>query len=143
MNSSGMVSAEIKIRLIAPGKPAVPLSAGLFYTARSPYAVRVAFFVGRGERVEWTFARELLSQGLEGAAGLGDVRVWSSPGQRTGFRRVLHLEISSPSGTARFEIPARGVRSFLRSTYALVPAAAEGEHIDFETGLRDLLRESH
>lgn len=142
MNSGGMVSAEIGIRLIGPGGTAVPLTAGLFYTARNPYAVRIAFFTGRGERVEWTFARELLDTGLQRPTGLGDVRVWPSPRSRRGLRRPVNLEISSPHGMATFEVPARDLRNFLRRTYAVVPAAAEGEHLDFETGLRELLRES-
>lgn len=142
MNLGGMVSAELGIRLVVPGKGAMPLTAGLFYTAKNPYAVRIAFFVGRGERVEWTFARELLEAGLGRAAGLGDVRVWPSPGSWMAFRRVLNLEISSPSGMARFEVPARDVRNFLRRTYGIVPAAGESEHIDIEAGLKDLLRES-
>lgn len=142
MHSGGMVSAEIGIRLVVPGKTVLPLTAGLFYTARNPYAIRVAFHVGRAERVEWTFARELLSTGLDGAAGLGDVRVWPSPGRRIGFRRALNLEISSPSGTATFEVPSKDVRNFLRRTYAVVPATAESEHLDMEAGLKNLLRET-
>lgn len=142
MNMGGMVSAELGIRLIVPGKTVLPLTAGLFYTNRNPYAIRIAFFTGHGERVEWTFARDLLSTGLEGAAGLGDVRVWPSPGALIGFRRMLNLEISSPSGMARFEVPAKDVKNFLRRTYEIVPAAGESEHIDIEAGLNDLLREA-
>lgn len=141
MNMGGMVSAEIGIRLLVPGKAAVPLAAGLFYTARNPYAVRVAFFAGGSERVEWTFARDLLALGLRGAAGLGDVRVWPSPGSRFGSRR-LNLEISSPAGMATFEVAARDIRNFLRRAYEIVPQGAEAGHLDFEAGLTRLLRES-
>lgn len=139
MNSGSMVSAELSIRLVAPGKRAVPLTAGLFYTARNPYAVRIAFFVGRGERVEWTFARDLLTTGLERAAGLGDVRVWPSRGPGLGFRPVLHLRVSSPEGAAQFEVPAREVRKFLSRTYEIVPEDAEGRHLDLDAGLKCLL----
>lgn len=142
MNRGGMVSAEIGIRLLVPGAAAVPLTAGLFYTARDPYAVRVTFFAGGGERVEWTFARDLLCAGVEGPAGEGDVRVWPSPGSLLGFRRLLHLEISSPSGMARFEMAARDIRNFLRRTCEIVPQGAEAGHLDFEAGLEALLRES-
>ena len=142
MNMGGMISSEIGIRLVVPGKAVVPLTAGLFYTARNPYAIRIAFFTGGGERVEWTFARELLATGLNGAAGLGDVRVWPSPASLLGFRRVLNLEISSPAGMAQFALPAKDIRNFLRRTYAIVPEAAESDHLDFDAGLRNLLRES-
>lgn len=142
MNMGGMVSAEIGVRLVVPGEAPVPLAAGLFYTARDPYAIRVAFFVGGGERVEWTFARELLAAGLERAAGIGDVRVWPSPRPLLPGRRLLNLELSSPAGIAAFEIAARDIRNFLRRTCQIVPEAAESQHVDVEAGLRDLLREA-
>ena len=87
------------------------------------------------------FARDLLSAGTGERAGLGDVTVWPSAGSGSGGPGgVLNLELSSPSGRAHFEVPARGISDFLRGTYQLVPAGEESEHIDVEAGLDDLLR---
>src|SRR6201999_4048026 len=90
MNPS-TVSAELAFRLIVPPQTVVPLGASLSYSSEDPYAIRVAFHVGLDEPVEWIFARELLSNGLKGRDGLGDVRVWPAPGQSGAAEQVLHI----------------------------------------------------
>ncbi len=79
MNSS-TVSAEIGLRLITTPLQIVPLTGSLFNSRQDPYAVRIAFHVGLEEPVEWIFARDLLSRGIQGRQGIGDVRVRPSPG---------------------------------------------------------------
>ncbi|MFZ0043034.1 MAG: SsgA family sporulation/cell division regulator, partial [Solirubrobacteraceae bacterium] len=89
----------------------------------------------------WIFARDLLSMGLQERAGPGDVTVWPSGGSDGGAPgSVLNIELCSPFGQAHFEASARRISDFLRRTYQIIPAGQESEHIDFETGLRDLLR---
>jgi hypothetical protein len=81
--------------------------------------------------------------GIEGRAGLGDVKVWPSAASEGGAPgSVLHLELSSPHGQAHFEAPAREVSDFLRRTYQIVPAGGESGHIDVEAELNDLLRQA-
>jgi hypothetical protein len=137
MSTSSTVTAELGIRLVVPQQAVVPLLASLHYSSADPYAIRVAFHVGLDEPVEWIFARELLSRGLEGHSGLGDVRVW--PSASAG---VLEIELSSPFGHAHFEVPSGEVASFLDRTYRLIPAGAEGDHVDVEAELADLLRQA-
>jgi len=137
MNTSSTITAELGIRLVVPQQTVVPLLASLHYTTADPYAVSVAFHVGLDEPVEWIFARELLSKGMEGKAGLGDVRVW--PSRSAG---VLEIELSSPFGEAHFEAPVAEVADFLRRTYRLVPAGQEDRHVDVEDELAALLREA-
>jgi Streptomyces sporulation and cell division protein, SsgA len=121
----------------------VPLVASLYYSKEDPYAIRIAFHVGLDEPVEWIFARELLSSGIEGREGLGDVAVWPSAGSEGGAAgSVLHIELSSPHGQAHFEAPAGEISDFLRRTYQIVPAGEESGHIDVEAGLNDLLRQA-
>ncbi|HEY6790164.1 MAG TPA: SsgA family sporulation/cell division regulator, partial [Trebonia sp.] len=62
-------SAELAFRLIVPQQTVVPLVASLHYSSADPYAIRVAFHVGLDEPVEWTFARDLLANGLKGRDG--------------------------------------------------------------------------
>lgn len=145
MDTSDTVSAELGIRLVVPGeKTIVPLMASFVYTAADPFAVRVAFHVGQDAPVEWSFSRELLARGIEGPDGLGDVRVWPSADSVSGMRgTVLNLQLSSPYGEAQFEVPVREVESFLRRAYRAVSRGREAEHIDFESKLADLLRESY
>src|SRR5579862_8351226 len=78
MNSSSTVSAELGLRLVVPQQTIVPLVASLFYSREDPYAIRIAFHVGLDEPVEWIFARDLLSMGIEGREGLGDVTVMAA-----------------------------------------------------------------
>jgi hypothetical protein len=149
MTSSSTVSAELGLRLVVPPQIVVPLVASLSYSSEDPYAIRVAFQVGADESVEWVFARDLLSRGLEGRTGLGDVRVWPADVQEdpdTGARRrargVLNIELSSPFGQARFEAPVRDVANFLDRTYRVVPAGRESSFVDVEAELAAILRQA-
>jgi len=142
MNSS-TVSAELSLRLVVPQQTIVPLVASLFYSSEDPYAIRVAFHVGLDEPVEWIFARELLTKGLEEREGLGDVQIWPSAGVAGDIPGgALNLELSSPFGQAHFEAPLSDVADFLERTYSAVPAGEEGNHVDIEAELTDLLRQA-
>jgi hypothetical protein len=143
MMDSSTVSAELGVRLVLPKRTTVPLAARLFYSREDPYALVLAFGAGPDEPVEWLFARDLLAMGIEGRAGLGDVKVWPSADSEGGAPgSVLHLELSSPHGQAHFEAPATEVSDFLRRTYQIVPAGGESGHIDVEAELNDLLRQA-
>ena len=140
MNSGSTVTAELGFRLVLPQRTFVPLMASLYYTASDPYAIRIAFHVGLSEPVEWTFARELLARGTEEPAGMSDVKIWPSAESKSGIPgRILNMELSSPSGLARFEVAAQGLAEFLRRTYQVVPEGDEAAYLDVETGLNDLL----
>jgi hypothetical protein len=62
---STSVSTELQLRLVVPGAASLPVRAGLRYDVADPYAVQVSFHTGNnteGEIVEWTFARQLLTE---------------------------------------------------------------------------------
>jgi len=143
MDSSSTVSAEVGLRLVVPQQTIVPLVASLYYSREDPYAIRIAFHVGLDEPVEWIFARDLLSRGIEGREGEGDVRVWPSAGAEGGAPgSVLNIELSSPFGQAHFEAPVKDISDFLGRTYEIVPAGDESDHVDVEGELTDLLRQA-
>jgi sporulation and cell division protein SsgA len=137
MNSSATVAAELGLRLVVPEHGGVPLTASLYYRGDDPYAIRMAFHVGMDDPVEWIFARDLLAAGLDHVAGEGDVRVWPSPGPN---RDVLNISLSSPFGQAQFEAPLAALTGFLLRTFEVVPAGREGDFIDIDGELNDLLR---
>ena len=60
------VSSELQLRLVVPGAASLPVRADLDYDVTDPYAVSVSFHTGTtgGEVVQWTFARQLLSDGV-------------------------------------------------------------------------------
>lgn len=137
MNSSSTtVSAELGLRLVVPDRTSVPLLAGLEYSADDPYAVRMAFYVGDDEPVEWIFARELLTVGIVRKVGDGDVQVWPAGPDDD---RALNIALSSPFGNALFEAPLSPLADFLHRTYQIVPAGHESEFVDIEGELDHLL----
>jgi len=130
------VATELELRLVVPGTASVPVAAGLCYDAGDPYAVHVTFRTRGAADVSWTFARQLLTDGVSTPAGEGDVSVWPS---RTSGRPVVCLSLSSPSGRALFEVPLDRLVEFLTNTYAAVPTGCESEHIDLDGELAALL----
>jgi hypothetical protein len=133
------VSTELQLRLVVPGAASLPVRAGLRYDISDPYAVQVAFHTGAGgdgDVVEWTFARQLLTDGVTAPVGEGDVQVW--PSASAGLP-VVCLSLSSPSGKALFEVPLPELVEFLGQTYAAVPTGSESQHVDVDAELALLL----
>lgn len=131
------VSAELDLRLLVPGA-SLPVRAGLRYHVSDPYAMTVEFRTSE-EPVVWTFARQLLTEGVTRMVGDGDVKVWPS---RDGGERLVCIALSSPSGRALFEAPLGDVVTFLTRTYELVPTGTEGDHLDLDSELALLLWDS-
>lgn len=130
------VTNRMELRLVVSGGAPVPVPADVTYDASDPYAVRVAFHTGADEVVEWTFARSLLTEGVNQAVGAGDVQVWPS---QNGGRRTVCVALSSPSGRALFEASLPDIIQFLTRTYALVPTGCESDHVDVDSELAMLL----
>lgn len=133
------VSIDLQLHLVVPGAASLPVRAGLQYDVTDPYAVHVAFHTGSspdGEIVEWTFARQLLTDGVTAPVGEGDVQAW--PSASAGLP-VVCLSLSSPSGKALFEIPLPELVDFLGQTYAAVPTGAESQYVDVDAELALLL----
>jgi hypothetical protein len=133
------VRTELSLRLVVPGGVPMPVRAGMSYDAGDPYAVTVSFYTGSGptaDVVSWTFSRELLTDGVGGATGDGDVRVWPSS---CDGQPVVCLSLSSPSGRALFEVPEPELIEFLTMTYVAVPTGSEGDQVDLDGELLMLL----
>jgi hypothetical protein len=139
------VRSELELRLVVPGGPSLPVLADLRYAADDPWAVRVAFQTGaqNGDGsgdgvVEWMFARQLLTDGIAGTVGEGDIRVWPA---MSGGERVINLAMASPSGSALFEIDRDALVEFLQQTYLVVPTGSEEDVIDLDAELALLLED--
>jgi hypothetical protein len=131
------VTAELGLRLVLPDSPSLPVLATLRYVAADPYAISVKFHTGAdGGAVEWSFARQLLTDGATHPVGDGDVRVW--PTHRED-RALICLSLSSPSGSALFETSLSEVVEFLSRSYAAVPTGCESEFVDVDAELALLL----
>ena len=133
------VRAELQLRLVVAGSVPLPVRADLRYDVLDPYAVQVSFHTSSSvdsDVVEWTFARSLLSEGVSAPTGEGDVQVWPS---HSGGCSVVCLSLSSPSGTALFEVPLPQLVEFLAQTYEAVPTGCESRHVDVDAELALLL----
>jgi hypothetical protein len=133
------IQVEVSLSLVVPEGSALPVQASLRYEPADPYAVHVVFHGGGdepGSEVSWSFARQLLVDGLTEPAGMGDVRVWPWHG---GEGPVAALALSSPDGHALFEVPRKSLETFLASTYTQVPLGGESAHLDLDATLANLL----
>lgn len=103
------------------------------YNDSDPYAVQLVFHDDDdADRACWTFARDLLADGLTGLGGSHDVACWTK-----GI--WFHIMLSSPDGRAIFKVLAEPVRAFLIDAEDLVPYGAEEELVNAE--LDALLKE--
>lgn len=136
---SNSIEQAVEARLVAAAPRMSTIPATLHYDPSDPFAVRMSFPAPatlEGIEVYWTFARELLAQGLEQSVGDGDVRV-----RPYGFDRTV-VEFLAPEGTAIVHIRSGEVRRFLHRTTALVPTGDEHLHVDLDQDLADLMRDA-
>ena len=129
-------TSRIELGLMVDGQCTLPVPSTFRYLPAQPFAVHLQMTSGV-EVIEWTFSRDLLTQGLERPAGLGDVRVHPCTAQDG--TQVVMLELSSPNGRAVLQVPAGELAQFLAATYCSVPVGSETEHLDVDAALAELL----
>ncbi|MES4891507.1 SsgA family sporulation/cell division regulator [Streptomyces sp. NPDC096012] len=136
---STVIEQPVEARLVAaaPRMPSIP--ATLRYDRCDPFAVRMTFPAPatlEGVEVCWTFSRELLTAGLQGPEGCGDVRV-----RPYGYDRTV-LEFHAPEGTAVIHVRSGEIRRFLAAADELVPVGREHLQLDLDDGLAELMRDA-
>jgi Streptomyces sporulation and cell division protein, SsgA len=129
---SSTVTRELSVQVVAPSEGPRRVVVVLRYDTLDPYAVHAVFRVGQGQQVTWVFARELMTHGLDQAAGDGDVRIW--PGCHEG-RDVVRIALRSPDGEALLQAPLDEVVEFLSASYGLCPRGREQHHLDIDRAL--------
>ena len=130
-----VVERELELRLVLSPERSIPVPAKLAYRGDDPYAVHITFHVNSDRPVHWTFARELLVEGVFRPCGHGDVRVWPT---KVSGRSVVLMALSSPDGDALLEAPAAAVSAWLERTLRLVPPGAEFDMLGIDDGLAQL-----
>ncbi|MEE1754051.1 SsgA family sporulation/cell division regulator [Streptomyces sp. SP18CS02] len=136
---SNVVEQAVEARLVASAPRMETVPATLKYDRDDPFAVRMAFPAPaalEGTEVTWAFSRELLAEGLDAPAGVGDVRV-----RPYGFDRTV-VEFHAPEGIAMVHIRTSEVRRFLKRAQHLVPVGQELQFLDLDQNLADLLRDA-
>jgi hypothetical protein len=135
----------------------LPVRAALSYDLSDPYAIHAIFTVALSPQVPWVFARELLTNGMRGTAGLGDVRVWrtspddqctspddqcTSPDDQCTSpddQRDVHIGLISPDGEALLHFSGAELARFLSRTYAQCWPGEEHIHVDIDLAIEHLL----
>ncbi|MEU3824417.1 SsgA family sporulation/cell division regulator [Streptomyces sp. SID161] len=131
-----VVERELELELILAPERSVPVPARLSYRSDDPYAVHIAFHINSEQPVHWTFARDLLVEGVFRPCGHGDVRVWPT---KVNGRGVVLMALSSPDGDALLQAPVPQVSAWLERTLRVVPPGAEGGRLGLDDALDQLL----
>lgn len=140
--TSGQTSetTDVVLRAVVPflsGESATEHLDGEFsFDPADPYAVTMKLEARSGS-VTWTFARELLAEGLYSASGDGDVQVWPCL-SHTG-EAVVIIELCSPDGTALLQTASRAVQRFVTAIFESVPAGCESSHVSIDALVSQLL----
>ncbi|MFD7778839.1 SsgA family sporulation/cell division regulator [Streptomyces sp. NPDC059753] len=107
----------------------LPIAATFCYKTADPYAVQVTFHPGLTPDVVWFLERDLLLEGTQSFAGLGDVCVWPATGPHGEARVVLRL--GSELENACFQFDRHALRSWLAGTESLVARGSESAQLDW------------
>ncbi|MFI9330732.1 SsgA family sporulation/cell division regulator [Kitasatospora sp. NPDC052868] len=142
------VEQTVHASLIITTHRSIRLRVTLRYRPEDPLAVRMAFPAefsldepaagpacaeGGGQDIEWVFARQLLTAGMELPSGVGDVHIRPALGRRT------MVELRAPEGTALLQFDTTDLRRFLWHSRLLVPEGEEHLHLDADRALAELL----
>ncbi|MGP3923652.1 SsgA family sporulation/cell division regulator [Streptomyces sp. 8N616] len=131
-----ILELDLDLMLVLSHERAVPIPARLAYRRDDPYAVQITFHVGSDSPVRWTFARELLIEGVFRPCGEGDVRVRPT---KVDGRSAVSMALSSPGGSALIEAPAAALSAWLELTVRAVAPGSEHEWLDVDDALAALL----
>ncbi|MFF5364331.1 SsgA family sporulation/cell division regulator [Streptomyces scabiei] len=131
-----VVERELELGLVLSPEHTLPVPAKLGFRSDDPYAVHITFHINSDRPVRWTFARELLVEGVFRPCGQGDVRVWPT---KVSGRGVVLMALSSPDGDALLEAPAAAVSAWLERTLRVVPPGSEFDMLGIDDGLAELL----
>ncbi|MFF1922548.1 SsgA family sporulation/cell division regulator [Streptomyces sp. NPDC058221] len=131
-----VVERELELKLVLSPERSIPVPARLTYRTQDPYAVHITFHIGSDAPVYWTFARDLLVEGVFRPCGHGDVRIWPTKVDR---RSVICVALTSPDGNALLEVPSVAVATWVERTLVVVPPGTESGRLGIDEGLAELL----
>jgi hypothetical protein len=129
MNTALTLTQPVVVDLIDPTGASTPIEAELQYDPADPYAVTTVFKTGSNV-VQWTFGRDLLTEGLYEPSGDGDVHVW--PCLDAAGHAVVIIELCSPDGEALIQAKTGDMHSFVERMSAAVTPGNESELVDVD-----------
>ncbi|MFF3432235.1 SsgA family sporulation/cell division regulator [Streptomyces sp. NPDC002602] len=123
---SGERRARLWMRMhLQEGDTGERLPVTLIYKQADRHAITVVFYPGTHDEVSWTFARDLLVDGLNHSVGIGDVIVWPTPASATETSppQRVHIRLRSPEGTALLSVARPDISAFLEISEPLASSA--------------------
>ncbi|WP_306321984.1 MULTISPECIES: SsgA family sporulation/cell division regulator [unclassified Streptomyces] len=125
--------------LAYPGGERLVCDVRLRYTADDPLVVHVVLPDSEATSGSWALSRDLLSAGLSGAAGIGDVAV--RPVSRENEPLTVEIEVrgSRAGGAVRLAVGHRALLTYLERSHALVPFGSEADQGAMDRELELLL----
>ncbi|MEU6538891.1 SsgA family sporulation/cell division regulator [Streptomyces sp. NPDC047000] len=130
------VQAEVMMSFLVSEELSFRIPVELRYETCDPYAVRLTFHLPGDAPVTWTFARELMVDGIGAPTGDGDVRIAPADGESAG-EVLIRLQVGGEQ--ALFRSGAAPLVAFLDRTDRLVPIGQEGAGADLDDRLDDVL----
>lgn len=118
------ISIPAPLELRAPEAAPVPLAGVLSWDSAAPIEVHLTILHDAGETV-WLIGRDLLTAGLHGTAGEGDVRIKPHPSEA----HIVQIDLSSDNGFATLTLRRQVLGDFLSATWVTCPADREVEVI--------------
>ncbi|MFJ1705994.1 SsgA family sporulation/cell division regulator [Kitasatospora sp. NPDC088346] len=135
MTTRTRVTTAVPAELLLPDAGRMPVRSTWHYDCGDPFAVHVDFDVEPGVSEHWTFARDLLAEGLDVPAGYGDVLIEPE----AGHQHVLLILRGVDGSTALLRAGCAGLEEFLRRSFAGVPAGCEQYRADLDDWIRAAL----
>ncbi|MFJ9443174.1 SsgA family sporulation/cell division regulator [Kitasatospora sp. NPDC101235] len=126
-------------RLVLGEHESVDIPVRFGYRSDDPLAVALEFLGPAAEAGTWRFSRDLLWEGLQRPAGLGDVRIW--PPCTCHGRPSLRIMLRNRDDVTLIDLPSHQVRRWLRhKAFTLVPQGSEDTLINWTAELHGLTR---
>jgi hypothetical protein len=130
-----VISASTTFEVDHGGAVAPAVAVDLRYATRNPFALLMSFPGDVGSDIGWMMSRELMSEGLAGPSGLGDVRFRPLAAHPD----LTMIELISPTGHALLRARTAFLAEFLQGSYRVVPLRTEHTWVDFDRVVSDLL----
>ncbi len=129
------VTAELSLRMVVDSDRTVEVPCEFEYRSDEPYAVHATFRTGAAD-IEWTFARDLILEGMQRPSGEGDVVIWP---EHQGTEPLILLALNSPTGQAVLECDRAHLEHFMRRSFDIVAVGDEGGGLDIDRTIHLIL----
>lgn len=132
---SMIVTERVDLDFVDEDGHSAALESEMVYDQRDPFAMSMVFKTL--PPVTWTFARDLLMAGMYEPSGDGDVHIW--PCLSNDGEAIVIFEFSSPDGQVLVQASLRQCTAFIARIQECVPLGEEGQYLNLDATISQLL----